>query len=463
MPYDIRSLFGCADRIVIPYPLTNEERWHNLNFKTITPWAVEPRAASKTGKLGDGRVTTSGNGTRTCCGGWQLDYVDVQPGQTYRFEVAVDTEDIAWVRDTLVCYGKWAHPETIKNPKGPIQHDFLFVRPTGANRYVFSGEFTAPDDAHHLTLYYVFRWTAAGSATWLMPVIVPVETPAVPSPVRVCVVTGKAEDRPDQLGSATANIQYYSDLCRKAINTCQPNLLVLPEIALQWGVKGSRLDHAISVPGPETELFGKIAREGRTHLVIGAHEKRREATYNSAILLDPDGGVVGSYRKVHLAEGGEWLCEITPGSDFSVFDTGIGRIGFNICMDSSAAESSRMIGLHGADFLVLPIMGDLRGNSDFDGKWDFDPDKWRAIMRVRAMDQKLCMVVARNRSQGSCIVNSRGDVLAWNEGDQDCIFAEVQPRDFFRMRGFCQTRLNWYQRRPHLYADYTDTDNYGPF
>lgn len=337
------------------------------------------------------------------------------------------------------------------------------MRPISSNRYVFSGEFTAPEDKHHLTLYYIFRWTATGKATWQMPKITPTETPVVAPPVRVSVVTGKAEDRPDQLGSVEANIQYYSDLCKKTIEESQPDIIVLPEIALQWGVKGSRIDGAISVPGPETEHFGKIAQAGNTHIVIGAHEKRHDAVYNAAILIDPNGGVVGSYRKVHLAEGGEWLCEITPGTDFPVFETDIGRIGFNICMDSSVAESSRMIGLQGADFLILPIMGDLRGNSNINGKWEFDPDKWKAIMRVRAMDQKLCMIVARNRSEGSCIINAKGDMLAWNDGDQDFISAEVQIRDFYKLRGFCQTRLNLYQRRPHLYHDYTETYNYGVF
>lgn len=424
---------------------------------------METRATPKTQQYGEEQLITSGNGTKTCCGGWQLSYVGVKSEQTYAFEVDVTTEGIMWPRDTLVCYGIWASPETIQNPPEPLQHDFLFIRPTGPNTYRFSGQFTAPPKTQHLTLRYVFRWTAQGKATWGLPTITPVETPKQPDPVRVTVVTGKAEDRPDKLGSLEANIQYYAHLCEQAIQATQPDLVVLPEIALQWGLKGSRLDKAIAVPGPETERFGKIAQAGKTHMVIGALEKRTDAAYNSAILVDPDGGVVGAYRKVHLAEGGEWLSELTPGTEFPTFDTNIGRIGFNICMDSSVAESSRMIGLQGADFLILPIMGDLRGNSETNGVWAFDPDKWKAIMRVRAMDQKLCMVVARNRSEGSCIINSRGDVLAYNDGDQDFISAEVQTHEWFRLRGFCQTRLNWFQRRPHLYHDYTDPYNYGQF
>jgi predicted amidohydrolase len=430
-----------------------------MKLKTVKPWAVDPRAAAVTRKKNGSRFVTAGNGTRTCCGGWQLEYTDILPGQTYDFSVDVETENITWVRDTLVCYGIW------ENNNSGITHnrDFLFARPAGPNRTDFTGQFTAPEGTTRLTLYYIFRWTAEGTAVWQMPKITPAETPSPAHPVRISIVTGKAEDKPSLLGSVEANMQYYAARCEQAVEKDCPGLIVLPEIALQWGVAGSSIDKAVSVPGPETGRFSEIAESGNTYIVIGVLEKRNDTVYNSAVLLDPNGGVAGRYRKVHLAEGGEWLSEITPGTDFPVFETGIGRIGFNICMDSSVAESSRMVGLQGADFLALPIMGDLRANSVSGGEWSFDSEKWKAIMRVRAMDQKLCMAVARNHSEGSCIINPRGDVLAWNNGDHDFISADVQVRDFYRMRGYCQTRLNWFQRRPHLYKDYIDTTNYGPF
>lgn len=435
-----------------------------LNLLTIESWSVDPRAAARTRKLAEDRLETSGNGTWTCCGGWRIEYAGVQPGRVYTFAVEVETEGVMWARDTLACYCVWEGIEGIRRPGGrALEHDFLFVRSEDRDRFLFTGTFLAPEGARSVTMHYVFRWTPEGKAVWKLPAIQVSEAPEPRPPVRVCVVTGKADGKLNASAGMDVNIRFYGGLCQRAVEEVRPDLIVLPEICLQWGVKGSHLDTAVSIPGPETDVFAEIARQGKAHIVVGALEKCEDGVYNVAALIGPAGGVVGAYRKVHLAEGGEWLSELTPGCEFPVFETGIGRIGFNICMDSSVAESPRMVGLQGADFLVMPIMGDLRANSCFETGWDFDPEKWKAIMRVRAMDNKLCMVVARNRSRGSCIVDARGDVLAWNEGDQDFVVADVPFRDFYRFRGFSQTHLNWFQRRPHLYGTYSDPYNYGLF
>ncbi len=142
--------------------------------------------------------------------------------------------------------------------------------------------------------------------------------------------------------------------------------------------------------------------------------------------------------------------------------TGVGRVGSNICMDSSAAESARMIGLHGADFLVLPIMGDHRASVWQPGTPQLDEDRWRCIQRTRAMDNQLCMVVARNMSVGSCIIDRSGEVLAWNDGTQDVIAADVARDDGYRKwNGLCFRQVNWRQRRPHLYGAYGDAEPEG--
>lgn len=42
------------------------------------------------------------------------------------------------------------------------------------------------------------------------------------------------------------------------------------------------------------------------------------------------------------------------------------------------------------------------------------------------------MVVARNSVQGSCIIDRKGDILAWNEGTQEIIEATLPPSDGYR-------------------------------
>jgi predicted amidohydrolase len=238
--------------------------------------------------------------------------------------------------------------------------------------------------------------------------------------------------------------------------------MVLPEWCLQLQVPGHPLDYALPAPGPETDIFADIARKHKVRIVLPFVERVGHAVHNSAALISPEGRIDGKYHKVHLAVGREIESGIRPGDSFPVYDTEIGRIGCNICMDSSAAESSRMIGLHGADFMLIPIMGDLRADRWSVGIPLFNESRWKAIMRTRAMDNQYCLVAARNEAQGSCVINRKGDILAWNEGDEDFIMADVKLDDSYRaIGGACFREVTWMQRRPHLYGAFTEEDNVG--
>jgi predicted amidohydrolase len=121
-----------------------------------------------------------------------------------------------------------------------------------------------------------------------------------------------------------------------------------------------------------------------------------------------------------------------------------------------------MVGLGGADILALPIMGDHRADRWTMGPFIFNDDRWRAIMRTRALDNQLCMVVARNMAQGSCVVNRKGDILAWNDGDAESIVAEVDLDGGYRIAdGDEFVDVNWMQRRPHVYGLFADPECYG--
>ncbi|MBN1401971.1 MAG: carbon-nitrogen hydrolase family protein, partial [Anaerolineae bacterium] len=287
-----------------------------------------------------------------------------------------------------------------------------------------------------------------------------VEAPPRPRPVRLCVVTGKARERTGAW-TVARNLAYYSQLCRAA---CQerPHLILLPEVALQWQVEASPLDLAVAAPGPETEVFARLAREYGVRILLGLFERDGDAVFNSAILISPGGRIDGKYRKVHLAVLGESDSGVRPGDAFPVFETELGRLGCNICMDTSAAESSRMLGLNGAEIFLMPIMGDHRADRWTPGPPIYNESRWRAIMRTRAMDNQYAMAIARNEAQGSCIIDRKGDILAWNEGDQDQIAAEVNLQDGYRTwNNGCFRGVNWVQRRPHLYRAFVDEENWG--
>jgi predicted amidohydrolase len=427
----------------------------------LEPWAPHPTAAPVTSRSEE-LLAIAANGTRTSCGGWQARYTGINPGDGYCIRADVHTEGVSHQRDCLQCVAIWGQVDP-HQPNLSTPWDYLPPRQAGDGSVSLAGQFVAPEDATCLTLRYTLRRTATGRSTWSLPKVIGTSGLTVErGPVKVAVVTGHAHQRRGlSLSSPQDNVRFYTALCNEA-GECGARLMVLPEIAVNWGISGHPIDLACLVPGPETDEFSAVARAHSTYILVGLYERDGDAVYNSAVLLGPDGKVVGTYRKVHLASGGESTSGIAAGESFPVFQTDIGRMGCNICMDGSAIESSRLIGLHGADFLLLPIMGDHRADRFSVGNPIFHEDRWRAIMRTRAMDNQFCMVVARNEAQGSCVIDRKGDILAWNEGDRKFILADVDLAAGFRSwNGGCFRGINWMQRRPHLYSTFTDEFNAG--
>ena len=72
-------------------------------------------------------------------------------------------------------------------------------------------------------------------------------------------------------------------------------------------------------------------------------KKEEDILYNSQFFIDDTGVLLGTYRKVHLFDSEKNY--FTPGDQFKVFDTKIGRIGF-------FPEAARSLAIQGVDLLV---------------------------------------------------------------------------------------------------------------
>lgn len=82
-------------------------------------------------------------------------------------------------------------------------------------------------------------------------------------------------------------------------------------------------------------------------------KKEEDILYNSQFFLDDTGVLLGTYRKVHLFDSEKNY--FTPGDQFKVFDTKIGRIGrigLFICYDAFFPEAARSLAIQGVDLLV---------------------------------------------------------------------------------------------------------------
>jgi predicted amidohydrolase len=140
-------------------------------------------------------------------------------------------------------------------------------------------------------------------------------------------------------------------------------LVVAPEMALTGYLYTDRADiapYVDTIPGVATARIARLARQYHAWIVFGMPEK--DATtgiyYNAAALVGPE-GVVGKYRKLHQWEAEEhWAAWGDMG--IPVYDTELGRIAINICMDSGFFESSRLAALAGADVIAFPTNSSIQ-------------------------------------------------------------------------------------------------------
>jgi predicted amidohydrolase len=158
------------------------------------------------------------------------------------------------------------------------------------------------------------------------------------------------------------NVELHLSYIDEAV-AASASLVVFPECSLQgyppdFRAGGAadvlRQFHATAEPvaGPHAQQIVSAAAARGVLVVFGLNEatERPGVVYNTMILGGP-GGVIGTYRKVHVAitEQVFWR----RGDDWPVYDTELGRIGMLICYDKAWPESCRELTLRGADMLVM--------------------------------------------------------------------------------------------------------------
>src|ERR1700730_9677820 len=111
--------------------------------------------------------------------------------------------------------------------------------------------------------------------------------------------------------------------------------------------------------GPTVTTMREVARRHGLLLVVPFFEKQFDGVfYNTAVVIDSDGSVLGKYRKTHIPQVGPVFWEkyfFKPGNlGYPVFDTRVGRIGIFICYDRHFPEPARILGLKGAEITFNP-------------------------------------------------------------------------------------------------------------
>jgi predicted amidohydrolase len=213
-----------------------------------------------------------------------------------------------------------------------------------------SGTYRAPGKARQIKVELHLQWARDAEVNW-SNISWNETTPPEPRLVRLAA----AHFRPRGGTNALDNCRQYEPLIAEAARQ-KANLIVLGETIDYVGVGLSPAELAEPIPGPCTDYFGSLAKKHQIHIVAGLHEREGYLVYNVAVLLGPNGGVLGKYRKTCLPrnEVNDGVC---PGNDYPVFDTPFGRLGMMVCYDGFFPEVARELANNGAEVIAWPVWG----------------------------------------------------------------------------------------------------------
>jgi N-carbamoylputrescine amidase len=169
---------------------------------------------------------------------------------------------------------------------------------------------------------------------------------------------------------------------------------------------------------PAVRQLSELAAELGVVIPVSIYEKEGPLYFNSVVMIDADGALLGVYRKSHIPDGPGYQEKyyFRPGdTGFRTWSTLKGRIGVGICWDQWFPECARAMALMGADALLYPT---AIGAEPQDAALD-TAARWRRGMQGHAVAN--CIpVVAANRvgdEQGqvfygtSFIADETGDIV----------------------------------------------------
>lgn len=157
------------------------------------------------------------------------------------------------------------------------------------------------------------------------------------------------------------NLAKADELIREAANR-GAQIIVVPEGFHDWFFMTElnlvHFDKAEPIPGPITDRYCALAAELARVLVITMFEKvAHDVYYNTSVVIDADGAILGKYRKHHIPLNPIFYEKLyfKPGNlGYPSFDTRFGRIGVIICHDRHYPEAARAVALSGAEILLVP-------------------------------------------------------------------------------------------------------------
>jgi predicted amidohydrolase len=250
----------------------------------------------------------------------------------------------------------------------------------------------------------------------------------------------------------TAVVKRLTALMRDA-HALGAEFVVFPELALTtffpryWMTDQNEIDRFFEreMPGSETRPLFNLARELGVGFYLGYAELTQEKgelhRYNTSILVDRDGRIIGRYRKIHLPGHSEHLLNApfqhlekryfeVGNEGFKVWRALGAVVGMCICNDRRWPETFRVMGLQGVEIVALGY------NTPTENIHHPEPEHLRMFHHLISMQanayQNAAWILAAAKAGkedgygligGSVIIAPTGEIAARALGEDDEVIA----------------------------------------
>lgn len=281
-------------------------------------------------------------------------------------------------------------------------------------------------------------------------------------------VTSVALQYEPVLGDKNANMTKIKSLIGQSVEEAKKqgktvDIIVLPELSATGPMPDKATGQQLAEPitGSLVTGFKELAKNNQTHIIFGFAEKENGKLYNTAVLLNPKGEIVGKYRKTHLDASDKSWAE--KGDKLEVFSTEIGKIGMMIGYDAAFPEVAGVLSVNRADIIAIP--------SSWSGQYGREIDMVKGVSAKDYPETAMCLwdSVAMSAESYTLVANFVGTEKNYRGSSSlytlDPLYGLDQPlalsqdEEAFLLADFTTIQADWWwnqeyiilQRQPYFY------------
>lgn len=179
---------------------------------------------------------------------------------------------------------------------------------------------------------------------------------------------------------------------------------------------------AVKVPGELTDRISAIARKYKMYIIAPIYEEEGGKIFNSAVVFDREGKIIGKHHKTVLPIMETWL--VSTGDKYEVYQTDFCNVAIATCWEISYPEISTIYALNGADIIFNPTMAP-----------DNKPGKSLStapMFITRARDNSVFIAPVVLGKDGNGIIDFEGNVVAEAPGKENTVI--IADIDFSKER-----------------------------